>query len=199
MELLSRWQAPTPGQELLRREYLEHLAAHPDGVWREGPPSHLTASCFVLDPSRTRTLLTHHRKGRFWVQFGGHCEPGDADLAATAVREGREESGVADLRLVTGPDGDAQPVDLDRHDLSAAFGGCAQHLDVAFLAVVEPDTVPRVSAESLDVAWFALDALPADVVPDLPSRLASAAQVGGGRSLAASSPSRNPRARSVRG
>ena len=62
-------------------------------------------------------LLTLHRKGGFWAQFGGHCEPSDTTLADAALREAREESGIEELRLV----GDG-PVDLDRHALSSAFG-----------------------------------------------------------------------------
>ena len=45
------------------------------------------------------TLLTlHPRLGR-WVQLGGHCEDGDADIAAAALREAREESGIDGLTI----------------------------------------------------------------------------------------------------
>lgn len=166
VRLLTGWTAPSPAQDALRREYLDHLEAHPDGVWKDGPAAHLTASCFVLDPSGTRTLLTHHTKGGFWVQLGGHCERGDEDLPAVARREGREESGIGGLELA----GEA-PVDLDRHALSSRFGRCREHLDVAFVAVLDADAVPTVSRESLDVAWFDLGALPEAIPPDLRARL----------------------------
>ncbi|HZI96631.1 MAG TPA: NUDIX domain-containing protein [Actinomycetales bacterium] len=197
---LSAWPAPTPGQEALRRGYLAHLAAQPRAVWKDGPPAHLTASCFVLDPTGGAVLLTLHGKGKFWVQFGGHCEPQDTDLAATALREAREESGVADLRLLPGP------VELNRHALSEAFGRCREHLDVAYVAVAARDTVPVVSPESDDVAWFDVDDLPDAVVTDLPGRLSavlaavsrdapaqastSVSAPGSGRSRAADRPSR---------
>ncbi|HKG50048.1 MAG TPA: NUDIX domain-containing protein [Actinomycetales bacterium] len=166
---LNAWRAPTSHQEALRRDYLNHLARHSDGTSREGPPAHLTASCFVLDAGAERVLLTLHRKGGFWVQLGGHLEPGDAGLAAAALREGREESGLRGLRLL--PAGRPAPVDLHRHVLSDAFGRCREHLDVAFAAVAPEDERPSVSAESLEVAWWPVDALPAGVVPDLPARL----------------------------
>ncbi len=167
VRVLEGWVAPGAAQETLRAGYLAHLAAHPDGIYKDGPAAHLTASCFVLDPTGTRTLLTHHAKGGFWVQFGGHCERGDLTLAGCAQREGREESGISTLTLtVTGG-----PVDLDRHRLPAAFGRCREHLDVAYLAVLPFDTLPAVSQESLDVAWFDLDALPQGTVADLPGRL----------------------------
>ncbi|HET8614762.1 MAG TPA: NUDIX domain-containing protein [Actinomycetales bacterium] len=165
-DVLARWRAPSARQEELRQQYLSHLAAHPDGLWREGPPSHLTASCFVLDERAQHVLLCLHGKGRFWVQFGGHLEPGDRTLADAAIREAREESGLTDLRPLG-----HEPVDLDRHALSSAFGRCAEHLDVAFAATADRSAATTVSAESDDVAWWPVDALPPDVVPDLPSRL----------------------------
>jgi 8-oxo-dGTP pyrophosphatase MutT (NUDIX family) len=164
--VLTGWRAPSPEQDLLRRQYLEHLARHSDGLRREGPPAHLTASCFVLDEPAEHVLLCLHGKGRFWVQFGGHLEPDDPTLMAGALREAREESGLDHLTVL----GD-QPVDLDRHALSSAFGRCREHLDVAFAAAADRSAATAVSAESDDVAWWPVHALPPDVVPDLPRRL----------------------------
>ena len=62
-------------------------------------PGHITASALVLDHTGTETLLTlHPRLGR-WVQLGGHCEDGDADIAAAALREAGEESGIDGLTI----------------------------------------------------------------------------------------------------
>jgi 8-oxo-dGTP pyrophosphatase MutT (NUDIX family) len=174
VSLLTAWSAPSPEQDALRLGYLAHLREHPDGLWREGPPAHLTASCFVLDPAGTHALLTLHRKGGFWVQFGGHLEPGDATLAAAALREGVEESGVPGLQLLTAPG--LAPVDLDRHALSAAFGRCREHLDVAFVAIAARDDEPVVSDESDAVGWWPVDSLPETAVADLPRRLARVAR-----------------------
>jgi 8-oxo-dGTP pyrophosphatase MutT (NUDIX family) len=121
----------------------------------------------VLDHTGERVLLTLHRKGGFWGQLGGHCEPQDDTLAAAALREATEESGIDGLRLV----GDA-PVDLDRHALSTAFGTCGEHLDVRYAVVAPPGSEPVVSDESDDVAWFSVDQfsagdLPGSAVEDL--------------------------------
>jgi 8-oxo-dGTP pyrophosphatase MutT (NUDIX family) len=151
-------------QAALRTAYLEHLARHPDGLWREGPPVHLTASAFILDAEHRHILLTLHRKGGFWVQCGGHLEPGDSTLSAAALREGTEESGIDGLWVVG-------PADLHRHRLSAKFAPCREHLDAAYLLQAPYAAAPVTSAESLDVAWWPVDALPEAVVPDLPDRL----------------------------
>ena len=161
---LSSWPVRDPEQATLRATYVKHLDEHPDALWREGPPAHLTASAFVLDADRRHVLLTLHRKGGFWVQCGGHLEPDDVTLSGAALREASEESDLAGLEVVG-------PADLHRHTLSAAFGRCREHLDAAYLVRAPYGGQPHASPESLDVAWWPVDALPEAVVPDLPGRL----------------------------
>ncbi|MGH8895333.1 MAG: NUDIX hydrolase [Actinomycetes bacterium] len=160
--VLATWVAPDQAQERLRLAYLDHLRTHDGGMWRTCVPAHLTASVLVLDPAARRVLLTLHRTGNFWAQFGGHCEPSDTTLAGAARREGVEESGVDGLVLV----GDG-PVDLDRHALPPAFGTCREHLDVRYVAVAPRGAEPVVSDESHDVAWFPVNELPATAVDDI--------------------------------
>jgi 8-oxo-dGTP pyrophosphatase MutT (NUDIX family) len=152
--VLEGWHAPDAGQEQLRRDYLGHLAAHADGVAKAGPPAHHTASCVVLDATGSRALLTLHRRANAWFQLGGHLEPGDQSLWAAARREAREESGIDALEPLP------RPVQLDRHRLVGAFGSCREHLDVRYAAVAPAGAGPRVSAESQDVRWWPVDALP---------------------------------------
>ncbi|WP_407287854.1 NUDIX hydrolase [Streptomyces sp. BP-8] len=149
--VLKEWPAPSPDQERLRLAYLDHLAAYQDGMWKPCKDGHLTASALVIDPAGGRVLLTLHRKLEMWLQMGGHCEPEDASLADAALREAREESGIAQgLTLLPGG-----PVRLDRHQTP-----CAVHLDVQYAALAPEGAVAAISEESLDLRWFGYDEVP---------------------------------------
>ncbi|MGW0822318.1 NUDIX hydrolase [Streptomyces sp. NPDC002845] len=154
-------------QEDLRQAYLDHLEARPDGMWKSCHAGHITASALVIDPEHGRVLLTLHRKLRKWLQMGGHCEPEDTTLAAAALREATEESGVTGLTLLPGG-----PVSLDRHRIPAP---CHWHFDVQYAAVAPPDAVQEISEESLDLRWFPYDEVAA-VADESVVRLLAATQ-----------------------
>ncbi|MDQ0940907.1 NUDIX hydrolase [Streptomyces sp. V1I1] len=149
-------------QEELRQLYLDHLAAHPDGMWKACEAGHVTASALVVEPEHGRVLLTLHKKLGMWLQMGGHCEPGDATLADAAMREATEESGIRGLTLLPGG-----PVRLDRHAIPAP---CHWHLDVQYAAMAPAGAAEEISEESLDLRWFAYDEV-ADVADESVVRL----------------------------
>ncbi|WP_225753909.1 NUDIX hydrolase [Actinotalea sp. Marseille-Q4924] len=169
---LRTWTPVDDGQRRLAARYASLVRTlGPAALSRDGGPEHLTGSCWILTPDLSRVLLCFHRKGRFWVQTGGHAEAADTSLAMTALREAREESGIAGLRLVGAVGDRLLPAELDRHELGASFGRCRAHWDVGYVALAPADATPAVSDESEHVAWFDVSALPADAAPGLAERL----------------------------
>ena len=155
---LRAWRPTGARQEALRREYVDHLGAHTDGTERSCAGAHVTAGALILSTDRTRVLLTLHAKARRWFHMGGHLEPQDGSLAAAALREATEESGVAGLVL------DPEPLQLDAHDV--AFCGdhpSVRHLDVRWWPV---DDLPDDGAEMRELVETALARAQASSTPD---------------------------------
>ena len=169
-DVLREWRPADEAQRGLAVEYLAFVDERGTAaVDRQLGRAHLTASAFVLTPDLREVLLCFHRKGGFWVQLGGHVEPADASLQAAALREATEEGGIPDLVPLG-----AVPLDLDRHDLGAGFARCDTHWDVGYGFVAARSRTPVASDESEAVDWWPVDALPPDVPPGFPERLARA-------------------------
>lgn len=116
-------------------------------------PGHVTGSAFIVCRTTREVLLHHHKKLGRWLQMGGH-DDGELDPVATALREGREESGLADLALLS-----PAILDVDVHDIPASKSQPAhEHHDVRYAFVTEtPGAIARDPNESTALAWFSLD------------------------------------------
>lgn len=146
--------------DLAVMRFAAQALAHPTA--RDTLPGHFTASALVVDESLTRVCLLHHVKLARWLQPGGHVEPGDADLVQAALREAREETGLAVAAHPAAPG----LFDVDVHVIPARKAEPEhQHLDLRVL-VLAPFEAPRPpSGESQQVRWFSLGearALPLD-------------------------------------
>ena len=61
---------------------------------------HFTCSAWVVNPEKTQTIMVFHNIYNSWSWIGGHAD-GCSDLAAVALRELREETGVEHARIVS--------------------------------------------------------------------------------------------------
>lgn len=62
--------------------------------------AHFTCSSWVVNPEKTQTIMVFHNIYNSWSWIGGHAD-GCSDLAAVALRELREETGVEHARIVS--------------------------------------------------------------------------------------------------
>ncbi len=129
------------------RIFRDFAAAHADCCERSCVPGHFTGSAWVVSADGERALLLHHRKLDIWVQPGGHAD-GDGDLAAVALREAEEETGLPGLRIEGGV------FDLDRHAIPARGSDPGHfHYDVRFVVRAGAHEGFVVNEESHALAW----------------------------------------------
>jgi 8-oxo-dGTP pyrophosphatase MutT (NUDIX family) len=153
LELLERYVGRRPEDRAVADRVIAFVRTHPDCFERSCREGHITGSAWILSADHRQALLTHHRKLGRWLQLGGHSD-GDPDPRQVALREAREESGLAGFRFLPEAE-DPLPLDLDVHPIPAHDGEPPHlHLDVRFLLVAEAGQELRVSEESKELRWF---------------------------------------------
>lgn len=148
LDLLAAYRERYPSEEIVCDRFIDFVKNHEDCFERSLELGHVTGSAWLVNQAGTHVLLTHHRKLGAWFQLGGHAD-GDSDVARVALKEAREESGVAGLDL----EGDGI-FDLDIHLIPARKAEPAHyHYDVRFVVRASGSEAYAVSEESLDLAW----------------------------------------------
>ena len=161
LELLAAHAEAWPEDRSTVERIVGFVRENPDCFERSCAPGHITGAAWIVAPDRQRFLLTHHRKLNRWLRLGGHAD-GDPDVAAVALREAQEESGMERFSFVP-IGGRSLPLHVDVHAIPERAGEPAHlHYDVRFLLLAEPGQSIVVSEESHDLRWFDLDELRAE-------------------------------------
>jgi len=151
LQLLSNHQAIDSHEQQMLERIVAFVREHENFYSRDLLVGHLTGSAWIVDETFSHALLLHHGKLNKWLQPGGHIED-DTDMLAAALREAREETGVA-VRPHS-----AAIFDVDIHEIPARPNEPAHfHYDVRFLLLADRTAPLLVTSESKDLAWVALN------------------------------------------
>ena len=138
---------------------LAFMDAHPDCLTRQNPVAHMTASAWIVNPSRDKVLMVYHNIYDSWSWTGGHAD-GDADLAAVAYREAQEETGIEALTpLMDGPVS-LEVLTVDGHMKRGAYVSSHLHMNLTYLfEASEEQVLAAKEDENSGVAWIPREAL----------------------------------------
>ena len=131
--------------------------------WARASALHLTGSALVVHVPTGRVLLRWHRRQRGWLQVGGHADPGEFDPLAVALREGQEETGLADLRPWPGP----EIIHIAVVAVPAAQHEPAhEHADVRYLLATAQPELARPEDPGAPLRWLTVAGALAEVGED---------------------------------
>lgn len=146
--LIVQYQERYPGERQCVARFLDFITANTACFERSFASGHVTGSVWMVNRNGTHTLLTHHRKLNRWLQLGGHAD-GHPNILEVALREAREESGIAEVSPVS-----QNIFDLDIHRIPARGTEAAHaHYDVRFAVQTVTTDCYRASDESYALCW----------------------------------------------
>lgn len=151
---------PENEQEAADKAFILRQLDSDPNVFDRSAPAHMACSIWTVDPTFTQTLLEYHNIYDSWSWIGGHAD-GERDLAAVALRELAEETGVTDARLVpAGPGGllSLEVLTVDGHVKRGEYVSSHLHLNVTYLAVADPSAPLAIKPdENSALRWAPLD------------------------------------------
>ena len=149
---------PTSEQEAGDRKALLLAIDRLDApLTRENPFAHFTASSWIVNPARDRALMAWHNIYKTWAWTGGHAD-GESDLLAVALREAREETGLARIEPVTPDIYSLEILPVNAHVKRGKFVSAHLHLNVTYLLTANDSQPLRAKPdENSAVAWLPLD------------------------------------------
>ncbi len=99
-------------------------------------------------------MLIHHNIYNAWTWTGGHAD-GEEDLLQTALREVREETGLANIKPVNGDIFSIEIITVDGHIKSGRYVSSHLHLNVTYLIEADEDEALHIKAdENSAIGWF---------------------------------------------
>ena len=145
---------------------LDFLEKNGDAFLRSNLLAHMTASSWIVNPERTKTLMVYHNLYDSWSWTGGHAD-GETDLLSVALREAREETGIEHVRPLSPEIFSLEVLTVDGHEKRGEYVPSHLHMNATYLLEAEEsDTLHICREENSGVAWFTLEeALKASTEP----------------------------------
>lgn len=153
-KLISQYKPKCEQEEADKKRMLAFLLANDDALLRTNTIAHFTASSWIYNEDRSKSLLVYHNIYDSWSWTGGHAD-GDADLLRVALKEAIEETGVKNFDVLSEEPLSLEIITVDGHEKKGVFVPSHLHMNVTFaLMADEKEKLVVCEGENKDVKWF---------------------------------------------
>ena len=126
---------------------------------RDSALMHMTASSMIVSPDRARVLMAYHNIYRSWAWTGGHAD-GESDMLSVALREAREETGIAHLKALSERPVSLEILHVPPHVKRGRFVSAHLHFNLTYALEGDADDEIRSKPdENARVGWLPMDGL----------------------------------------
>jgi ADP-ribose pyrophosphatase YjhB (NUDIX family) len=151
IELLKKYITNDKNEIDFKNKMLQFIENETECFERSLLIGHITASAFIINHQKSKTLLVKHAKLNRWLQPGGHCD-GVSDVALVSLKETQEETGLTQLDIKQN-----QIFDIDIHTIPQRKEIPSHlHYDIRFLIIANELESVKISDESTDIQWIKL-------------------------------------------
>lgn len=152
LKQLQAYKTSFPEERRMKKDFIRFVEESEDYLTRDNVAGHVTASAWITNTAGTRVLLVHHTKIDQWLPPGGHAD-GVEEGIKVALKEAREETGLHNIKIVTG-----NIFDIDVHTIEA-HGDVPghQHYNLSFHLNASVDEELKINEESKDIKWVGVN------------------------------------------
>ncbi|MGN0929092.1 MAG: NUDIX hydrolase [Alphaproteobacteria bacterium] len=118
---------------------------------------HLTASCWILNPDRTKVLMTYHNILKNYALFSGHTD-GNKDLKQVAEKELKKETGIKNPKLLSHNIFSIEILPIDETIINAKIVKPHLHLNFTYIFEVDESETLKIK-ENENIRWIETDKL----------------------------------------
>ncbi len=140
-----------------REQMLKFISENPDYLDRENQVGHFTASAWVVNKERTKTLMVYHNIYNSWSWIGGHAD-GIENLHEVAMRELTEETGLQNAKPVSKEILSLETLVVEGHMKRGNYISSHLHFNITYLAEADESECLIINEEeNKGVKWFTFE------------------------------------------
>ncbi len=146
---------PINAQEIADKQImLEFIEKYNDCLLRDNKIAHFTASSWIINKEKTKSLMIYHNTYNSWAWTGGHAD-GMEDLAEVAMKEASEETGIKKHKLLSSNILTLEILPVQGHMKKGKYVSGHLHLNLTFLIEAdESEELEICEEENSGVKWI---------------------------------------------